>query len=125
MELEDEVLKRSYGICPAQLDGITEDGRPFYFRSRGSWSLRVGKPGWIPNVCAWPTFGIVIGYGDYEIEDPDTIDELVEEYLGPWRHVTWEETLFDQECLHCKTVFRSDASNICMDCLVKKVLRLE
>ena len=42
------------GACPAQAEGITDEGRPFYFRARhGEWTLDVGEVGW-PRYTDWP-----------------------------------------------------------------------
>lgn len=114
------VKRRSYGYCPAQLDGFTADGRPFYFRSRGAWSLRVGEVGWVANICGWPGQGTTVAYGDYELEDPDRIDEVIEKYLGAgWRVAEYFEQMFPQKCSRCDKTFRSDGSNICTNCLAK------
>lgn len=42
------------GACPTQAEGVTADGRPYYFRARhGRWTLDVGEVGW-PEYCEWP-----------------------------------------------------------------------
>ena len=114
--------RRSYGICPAQLDGFTAEGRPFYFRSRHEqWTLELGQVGWVANICGWPHRGDLVAHGDVEMTDPDEIDAILSEALGPWRPATWEERLFDRLC-RCGNTFRSDGSTICSDCL-RKALR--
>jgi len=119
------VSDRSYGLCPAQLDGFTSDGRPFYFRSRhGAWTLHAGECGWVANICGWPQYGPeqIVARGSVDVEDPDEIDALITEHVGAgWRHATWQEQLFDQECLDCHTVYQSDGSNICTPCLSKRI----
>lgn len=118
-----------YGICPAQVEGISSDGRPFYFRSRNRcWTIDLGEQGWPANICGWPD-GVYptqtrIAFGEGEVIDPDEVDALIDEHVGVgWRQATPEESLYDQQCIRCGHVFRSDGSNICTECLVNKILR--
>ena len=43
------------GACPTQAEGLTADGRPYYFRARhGDWTLEVGEVGWPVDYGKWP-----------------------------------------------------------------------
>lgn len=114
---------RWYGMCPAQVDGIASDGRPFYFRARsGRSTLHVGGQGWVPNICGWPDYSerTLAQSWDSEYTDPDFIDGLIDDVVGEgWRHATYEERLYDQVCKKCGITYRSDGGNVCIDCLVQ------
>jgi hypothetical protein len=112
---------RSYGSCPAQLEGITNDGRPFYFRSRhGAWTLHVGECGWVPNILGWPEYGNdqIATHGIGDMEDPDAIDELVTQHLGSGRRpATYEEKRFQTRCTQCNDLINSYGETLCTKCL--------
>ncbi|CPT12194.1 Uncharacterised protein [Mycobacteroides abscessus subsp. abscessus] len=113
-----------YGLCPAQLDGRGADGTPFYFRSRGgAWTLHKGNPGDPANYCGWSGKHLVAsGAGD--VEDGDAIDQLVTRHIGTgWSGPLYET--YEACCTRCKKVFQSDATSMCMDCLIAVVLRFE
>lgn len=115
-----------YGICPAQVSGITSDGRPFYYRCRHSyWTLQVGEPGWHANSIAWPVdwpHPKPIASGPGDIERGEEVDALLDQYLGPgWRVATWEEIQYDETC-KCGRVFRTTGSTICSPCFQELLL---
>ena len=114
-----EENNRSYGLCPTQLDGYTEDGRPFYFRSRhGEWRLEVGPLGAPANICAWGSYKHLVAHGDRDVNDPDEVDAIVTEAFGEgWRQATREEQMFNTKCHKCGKTYRTLGGNICSDCL--------
>lgn len=58
--MTEYIIESNYGMCPNQIDGVTSDGRAFYFRGRhGAWSLGFGE-----------TFDEAIGKNDYEGDLP-------------------------------------------------------
>ncbi|MCG7607057.1 hypothetical protein [Mycobacterium sp. CnD-18-1] len=122
-DLPDVFDKFPYGLCPAQVDGFTADGRPFYYRCRHSrWTIAIGEQGWGANCLSWPgSYRDRIkfsGKGDYESKDE--VDALLDEHLGKgWRQATWEECRFVKTC-KCGKEFKTGGSTSCGECMVKK-----
>ena len=75
------------GACPTQADGRTGDDRPYYFRARhGTWTLRVGEPGWLTDFCEWPArdtdpiaSGVDLSKG---FMDDEAVLAILDEHLG-------------------------------------------
>lgn len=112
-----------YGVCPAQVDGVTRDGAPFYFRCRHArWTLALGEPGWHRNCLAWPCSYTerIWADGEGNVESKSEVDGLLDDLLGEgWSQSSWEDLLFTDECGTCGEDFQTDGSTVCSECLVK------
>lgn len=122
--MTDDMQNYPYGLCPAQVDGFTADGRPFYYRCRHEhWTVEVGELGWRANICSWPRGATgtyrdqLVAEGDGDVTAKDEVDALLDRVLGEgWRHAEWQECLYTETC-RCGREFQSDGGNVCGPCL--------
>lgn len=120
---------RNYGFCPTQLEGVRlSDGAPFYFRSRsGKWAIEVGHPGDVINYHAWADNPSLTITGEGDINDPDTVDELVTKSIGSWRHVDQDvdQVMVVRRCRKCGNEFASQFGiRSCWPCQIRDFNRV-
>ena len=76
-------VKHAGGAAPTQAEGVTHDGRPFYFRARhGWWTLDVGLPREPVEVC----YGLdrTVASGDdptFGAMDVESVNRILDKFI--------------------------------------------